>query len=300
MKKQIFALTAVAALTSGFAMAAEEEQADMSDPTAAYTAVGIGYGNEGMNMKLMYMNSDPASPIKTGFLLEVNDPFDKEGGDPKFSGGVHPVMGPNGTPVGVAPNMNDKQSNRNYRFRYGSINTENGLGHMLDMVLADHPFYGQIAVPQIGALATLPLFNDKLYLWPVFLVGGVIAEDNTKLLAESVKQAQPSQAGTIDALLATRSSGMDWASTIYSFKTYARYKFTDSLWLLGAYTYTEDMSGKSWDASIQEGGLQMSSEQLEMTLGYQITPSQNLRFNYHHFSGNGSKDKLWIDYNYSF
>lgn len=293
MKKQIFALTAVAALTSGFAMAAEEEQADMSDPTAAYTAVGIGYGNEGMNMKLMYMNSDPASPIKTGFLLEVNDPFDKEGGDPKFSGMTlvpHPATGQ----MIPAPTFNDKQSNRNYRFRYGSINTENGLGHMLDMVLADHPFYGQIAVPQIGALATLPLFNDKLYLWPVFLVGGVIAEDNMKMLAGGL--GNPAAASALNI----SSSGMDWASTIYSFKTYARYKFTDSLWLLGAYTYTEDMSGKSWDADILEGGLQMSSEQLEMTLGYQITPSQNLRFNYHHFSGNGSKDKLWIDYNYSF
>lgn len=295
MKIEVLALSAVAALSSCFAMAADMtadkaavKDADMSDPTAAYTAVGAGYGNEGLNLRFMYMSSDPSASQKTGYLLEIKDVTNKEGGDPKFAG----YLG-----------QKDERSNLNYRFRWATINTENGLGGMLDMALFDHPFFGMTAIPQVGGVATLPL-TKNIYLWPVILVGGAVAEDNSHYAADVIEQQLnqmlPGAGDQLDQLGKTSSSGVDWLSTIYSFKTYARYKFSEQLWLLTAYTYTEELSGKSWHDDIKDDGLQLSSEQLEVILGYQITAKQNLRFNYHHFSGNGGADKVWVEYNYAF
>lgn len=292
MKKQLFALSAMAALTSGVALAAEED-ADMSDPTAAYSAIGAGYGNEGMNLRFMYMSSDPDSPQKTGYLIEVNDVTNKEGGDPKFAGYPRPNE----------PMPKDEVNNLNYRLRWGTINTENGLGGMLDAVLKDHPFFGMMAVAQVGGVATIPVTED-FYLWPVILIGGAIAEDNSHYAADVIEQQldqlMPGAGQQLDRLGKTSSSGVDWLSTVYSLKTYGRYKFTEKLWLLGSFTYTEELSGKSWHDKIEDGGLQISTEQLELTLGYQITTKQNLRLNYHHFSGKGGKDKVWVEYNYAF
>ncbi|GAL35714.1 hypothetical protein JCM19240_561 [Vibrio maritimus] len=125
MKSYLIPMTSIALVCSGAALANEEaeQQIDMSSPTEAYTALGVGYGNEGMNLKAMYMLSEPDSDRKSGFILEFNDVFDEKGGDPKFSGTK--VMGGM-----VVPQMDDKTTNRNYRFRYGSVNTTNGLGHM--------------------------------------------------------------------------------------------------------------------------------------------------------------------------
>ncbi len=289
MKNQIIALTTAISLVSGYAIAAEEE-IDMSSPTEAYTALGVGYGNEGVNLKVMYMLSEPGADRKSGFILEFNDILDEEGGDPKFSGTVpmtHPVTGE----TIAVPAFADKTTNRNYRFRYGSLNTKNGLGGTLDAVFKDHPFFGQTAVVQAGPLATIPV-GDSAYLWPVLLAGGVIVEDNMQKLYAYDAEAE--------AKTNLSSSGVDWASTIASFKVYGRYKFSDALWVLGAWTYTEEMSGKSWKDDVADGGLQLSSSQLELSLGYQITNTQNLRLNYHEYSGNGSADKLWLEYNYAF
>ncbi len=96
------------------------------------------------------------------------------------------------------------------------------------------------------------------------------------------------------------SSGIDWASTIYSVKVYGRYKFNDTWWILGAWTYTDAFGGKSWDAPVSEGGLELSPQQIELTLGYQITNRQNLRLNFHSYSESGSSDKFWLEYNYAF
>ena len=309
-------------------MAAEEEDPDMSDPTAAYTAVGVGYGNEGAQLKLMYMSSPAGADRKTGYLLEINDIFDAEGGAPKFNG-YYPD----------APA--DEVDNRNFRFRYGSLSTKTGIGQMVDVVNKDHAFFGRFTVAQVGALATIPV-GDNLLIWPVVLAGGVIVEDNTADVASAAAAgaaqaageaagqeaaaaalaagATPEEAaaaaaaagaaagaaameqaqGQYDQLTNLRSSGMSWASTVWSMKVYSRYKFTDSLWALGAYTTTEEMGGKSYSDDVAEGGLQLPKEQLELTLGYQITSTQNLRLNYHHYSSRSDLDRVWLEYNYAF
>lgn len=279
MNKYLLALTFTAAVSSNYALAKEE--IDMSSPTEAYTALGIGYGNKGMNLKAMYMLSETGSERKSGFIFEANDIFDEKGGDPQFSGIKDGRM-----------TMDYETTNTNYRLRYGSLNTKNGLGYMVDAVVKDHAFFGQTSVIQAGALATIPV-GENAYIWPVLLVGGVIVEDN---FSDTIGGG----AGIPESLTNLSSSGIDIASIIYSTKVYARYKFNDSWWLLGAWSYTDELSGKSWDDSIAKGGLQISPQQIELTLGYQFTNTQNIRFNYHSYSRDGSCDKLWVEYNYAF
>jgi predicted porin len=49
-----------------------------------------------------------------------------------------------------------------------------------------------------------------------------------------------------------------------------------------------------------DGGLELSPQQIELTLGYQFTNRQNLRLNYHNFSDSDAPDKVWLEYNYAF
>lgn len=291
MKKHLLALTVATVCASGCVLAADEE-IDMSSPTEAYTALGVGYGNEGTNLKAMYMISEKGADRKTGFLLEANDIFDEEGGDPQFSGLAH-----RGCKHMRGSTCWDKEtSNRNYRFRYGSLNTKNGLGHMVDAVIKDHPFFGQMGVAQAGVLATIPI-GDNAFIWPVLLAGAVVMEDNYQ---ETTGAALASQNPALAKVSNTSSSGIDIASLVYSTKIYGRYKFNDTWWLLGAWTYTDEFSGKSWNKSIAEGGLQLSPQQFELSLGYQITKMQNIRLNWHSYSETGHTDNFWVEYNYAF
>ncbi|WOT04009.1 hypothetical protein [Shewanella youngdeokensis] len=279
MNKYLLALAITTALSSNYALAAEE--IDMSSPTEAYTALGAGYGNKGVSLKAMYTLSSADSNRKSGLIFEANDIFDQEGGDPQFSGIKSGVM-----------TMDGETTNTNYRFRYGSLDTTNGLGHMVDAVVKDHPFFGQMAIVQAGALATIPV-GENGYIWPVILVGGVIMEDN-------FSDTTGAAAGLPESVTNLSSSGVDIASTVFTTKIYARYKFNETWWLLGSWSYTDEINGKSWNESIAEGGLQISPQQIELTLGYQLTPTQNIRFNYHSYSDKGSSDKLWVEYNYAF
>ncbi|MFT5593266.1 MAG: hypothetical protein ACI8SR_001638 [Oceanicoccus sp.] len=281
MIKHLLIIMVCSAFTANYVIA--DEDIDMSSPTEAYTALGTGIGNKGMNLKAMYMLSDPGATRKTGFILEMNDMTDEEGGDPKFAGS--------------ASGMSDEVTNTNYRFRYGSLNTDNGLGWTLDAVFKDHPFFGQMSVIQAGPLATLPV-NKNTFLWPVLLIGGVITEDNSHKLAEA--KAQADTTGATQQSLNTSSNGVDIASLITSFKMYGRYKFSDDWWFLGAYTYTQSILGKSWSDDVADSGLGIRDDQIELTLGYQVTQTQNLRFNFHRLSENESDDKIWVEYLYAF
>ncbi|MEE2023554.1 MULTISPECIES: hypothetical protein [Alkalimonas] len=275
--KQMLCLTMATLSSTAYVSANETATIDMSSPTEAYTAFGLGYGNDGFSLKTMFMTSKPGDERNSGFIFEVNDITDKDGGKPKFSGI---------SSDGLSPQFKDETTNTNFRFRYGSVNTTNGIGKMIDAIVKDHPFYGTTVVVQAGALATIPV-SDNAYIWPVILLGGVVMEDNTgQLVGEHA--------------VATRSSGMDWASTIFSAKIYARYKFNDAWWLLGAWTYTDELMGKDWSDSIRDGGLELSPQQIEITLGYQITSKQNLRLSFHSYSKSGGSDRVWLEYNYAF
>lgn len=283
MNKKLVTITAVIALTAGYAVA---EETDMSDPTEAATAVGFGYGNEGLNLKLSYMNSEPGAAQKSGFLLEINDVLNSEGGADKFK-----EMAYDATSNTVYPDMSDEVNNLNFRFRYGSVNTDNGLGAMVDIVLKDSPWYGHFAVAQAGALMTIPV-TENGFIWPMVLVGGTLVENN-------MSQLNAYDSDTV-AALNLNGDGIDLANTILSFKTYARWKFTEQLWVLGAYTYTDEFGGKSWDDDILDGGMQMPPEQIEVALGYQFTPKNNIRLDYAHFPSDDDLNKVWLNFNHVF
>lgn len=277
LKKSIFALSATASLLAAPVLA---EEIDMSDPTDAYTSFGVGYGNEGLNLKFTAMLSNPAEAHKEIFIIEANDILDEEGKDSgRFSGLGQCKDGS----VGFC--SDNKLKNRNFRFRWGTMNKTNGLGVTVDTIVAEHPVFGQMTIAQFGGLSTLPVAEGST-LWVLLLVGGVIVEDNMALY----NSATP----------AIKSSGVDWASTVYSAKLYARHKFTNDFWFLGSLSYTDEMKGKSWNESIARGGLQIRPFQFEGIWGYQLTQTQNITFKYKASLGDGSSDKLTLEYNHAF
>lgn len=290
MKKTILALSTAASLISAPVLA-EKHEIDMSDPTDAYTSLGVNYSNEGAGLKVTIMLSDPEADYKEIFLIEANDLFDEDNGDePRFSG------------IGVCKNgevsacFDDDTKNRNFRFRWGTIDKENGLGLTIDTVVQEHPFFGQMTIAQFGGLSTIPI-GDDLIVWVLGLVGGVIVEDNMDKVVPTVGIPQ---ADMVHGGLKLRSGGIDWASTVYSIKTYARQKFTDELWFLGSMSYTDEMKGKSWNEDIVDGGMELRPFQFEGILGYQLTPRQNICAKYLANIGDGSYDKVSLEYNYAF
>lgn len=57
MEKHFLALIIATLTCSGYVSATESEDIDMSSPTEAYTALGVGYGNEGLSLRAMFMTS---------------------------------------------------------------------------------------------------------------------------------------------------------------------------------------------------------------------------------------------------
>jgi len=310
MKKGILTLAVLASISSMAAVAAEEEAPDMSDPTAVYTTLGFGYGNQGLDLSSMLLLSSTETQ-KTGLIFDVKNMLNE---DDKVR---NPING-------------HEVNNTSYRLRWGSINTQNGLGTTIDVVNLEHPGFGRMTVAQAGALATLPI-GDNFLLFPIAFVGGVLVEDNTLELLNAapdmtykavyegaIKQGAPeaaakaaaeakrdelikSEAYQMQVVQATGSSeGMAMASTIATGMVYARYAFTEKLWALGSYAYTKDIQGKSWSDDALEGGLQMPSQMYDITIGYQITPTQNITAFYGSDNSSSTDDKWKIGYNYAF
>lgn len=350
MKKGILTLAVLASMSSMAAVAAEEAP-DMSDPTAVYTTVGLGYGNAGMDFTSMLLLSSTETQ-KSGIIFDVKNMFDED------DHAKNPIT-------------NRSVHNTSYRLRWGTINTQNGLGATIDAVNLDHPAFGRMTVAQFGTLATLPI-GDDFIMFPIAFVGGVLMEDNTLALLDAVldkkmanvsaadkaaaeaygamtdaekaayrtSQINAATAGIVAAqeaakpgsgdpvaasLIATSqvdskisdaemllaipearqaagmtSDGMSMASTIATGMVYARYAFTDKLWALGSYSYTKDIQGKSWSDDVLEGGLEMPSQMYDITVGYQITPTQNITAYYGSDNSSATDDKWKIGYNYAF
>ncbi|WP_019616579.1 hypothetical protein [Psychromonas ossibalaenae] len=75
--KKLICLTLLPLATLSCASAADTEEApDMSDPTAVYTSVGMGYGTKGYNLKLGLQLPDSGDGKAHMISLEA-----KEGGD---------------------------------------------------------------------------------------------------------------------------------------------------------------------------------------------------------------------------
>jgi len=285
MKKRILSIAILASMTSGLTYAADDADIDMSNPTDVYTSIGASYGSEGANIKgqLMLSEKTATSGQKSGVIFEAKNILNEGDKTPQFTGMVqHPDYG-------MVPTFNDETSKRSYRLRYGTINTTNGTGWSIDAILADHPFYGSMAVVQAGPVMTIPV-TDNFYIWPILYAGGVVIEDNMSQILP------PDMAGST----AVSSSGIDVPSLILTGMVYARYAFNDNWWTLLSASYTEEIQGKSWSDDIMAGGLQMASFSGEISVAYQMNKRQNVRVNYKTDNSDSTDDSYWIEYNHAF
>ena len=301
MKKGILTLAVLASFSS-MAVIAEEAKTDgpdMADPTAVYTYAGLAYGNKGLDFEAMAVLTKTDTQ-RSGFIFEAKDILD----DDKETSSI------TGRDV----------SSRNFRLRYGSINTTNGLGGFADIVAAEHPFFGNMVVAQAGPVATIPI-GDDLYIWPMLLVGGVVAEDNSaqnlgfaidKTKADIAKAKAAGDADTVkklsialaslmsqEAVTTTSSEGMDWMATTGTAMAYIRYQPHEDFFALGSIRYTTSLSGKEWDADVKDGGLQMASTAWDLKLGYYLTKTQTITLFY---GGDNTKadDKYSLGYKFAF
>ena len=297
MKKGILTLAVLASFSS-MAVIAEEAKTDgpdMADPTAVYAYAGLAYGNKGLDFEAMAVLTKTDTQ-RSGFIFEAKDILDEDNKPGAFGNDV---------------------SSRNFRLRYGSINTTNGLGGFADIVAAEHPFFGNMVVAQAGPVATIPI-GDNLYIWPMLLVGGVVAEDNTndfsaQQIDAQVKIAQglaalagkdPVKAGAeartaLTAANNVKSEGMDWMATTGTAMAYVRYQPHEDFFALGSIRYTTSLAGKEWDADVVDGGLQMASTAWDLKLGYYLTKTQTITLFY---GGDNTKadDKYSLGYKFAF
>lgn len=170
MKKRILTLAVLASISSMAAVAAESGEIDMSDPTDVYTTLGLGYGNKGLDFSSMLLLSSTETQ-KSGIIFDAKDILDEQDHTRN-------------------PILNKDTHGTSYRLRWGTINTQNGLGLTLDAVNLDHPAFGRMTVAQFGTLATLPI-GDDFIMFPIVFVGGVLVEDNTlDLLNYTVRKAE--------------------------------------------------------------------------------------------------------------
>ncbi|SQD78436.1 hypothetical protein [Moritella yayanosii] len=301
MKKGILTLAVLASFSS-MAVIAEEAKTDgpdMADPTAVYAYAGLAYGNNGLDFEAMGVLTKTDTQ-RSGFIFEAKDILD----DDKYTSDV----------------TGREVSSRNYRIRYGNINTTNGLGGFVDVVAAEHPFFGNMVVAQAGPVATIPV-GDDIYIWPMLLVGGVIAEDNTAQNLElavgkaQVALGQATAGGNPDTIAAakialvslmsqqltvpTSSEGMDWMTTTATAMAYVRYQPHDDFFALGSIRYTTALAGKEWDTDVVDGGLQMASTAWDLKLGYYLTSTQTITLFY---SGDNTSadDKYSLGYKFAF
>jgi hypothetical protein len=268
----ILATTLGAAIASASVGAEEASSIDMSDPTDVYTYLGISYGTEGMNLKgqLMLSSDTGDHGQKSGIIFEARNVFNEGDKNPQFTG-----------ITATGATFNDEAKNSSYRLRYGTINTTTGVGWSIDSVLADHPFFGDVAVVQAGPVMTIPV-TKSIYVWPILYAGFVMTDDNI----QDLNPQAPSEL----------SSGVDIASTVLTLTVYARYTMSEHWWVLGNTAYTSDIGGKSWDDDVSAGGLQLDSSTTEVSLGYQKNEKQNIRA----YVSTADDDSLWFEYNHAF
>ncbi|MFT4655096.1 MAG: putative glyoxalase superfamily protein PhnB [Patiriisocius sp.] len=250
----------------------EKSTLDMSDPTDVYTYLGTSYGSEGMNLKgqLMLSGDTDGHGQKSGIIFELRNVFNEGDKDAKFTG-----------IDSTGATFNDEVANSSYRLRYGTIDTTTGVGWSIDAVLADHPFFGDVAVVQAGPVMTIPVAKS-FYVWPILYAGVVLTDDN-------IQDLNPQAPAEL-------SSGVDIASTVLTLTVYARYTISDHWWILANTSYTSDVGGKSWDDNVSAGGLQLESSTTEISLGYQKNQKQNVRL----YVSTTHDDSLWLEYNHAF
>jgi len=263
MKKTIITLAILTSMSSAMAVAEEAKaDIDMSDPTDVYTTLGLAYGDAGLDFKGMLMLSSTENML--------NEHVEK----------INPLTG-------------DEVSTRSYRLRWGTINTQNGLGWSIDAINAEHPFFGNTTVIQTGPNMTIPV-GDSFLIWPIVYVGGVLVENNDDELRDVGYPISP------EFPVSSEGVGIDIASGIVTGMIYARYAITDQLWALGSYSYTTDISGKSWSDKVEDGGLEMASSKYDLTIGYQFTDRQNVTLIYRGDDSDATDDSFAVGYNYAF
>ncbi|MGC9461147.1 hypothetical protein [Vibrio genomosp. F10] len=214
---------------------AEEVAApDMSDPTAVYTSVGVGYGTSGYNAKIGLKLPSTSSNEANMLNLEV-----KNGGD---------------------------------TFRGRFFNVDNSTGGAIS-VDAGYDRNSGVANISAGALTTLPL-SENIVFYPGLYLGGMIGD---RLNVDN------------------HTTGVDIKALTATGQLYTNFKLTDKLWLNVNPSFTTSLYGIKTDTF-----------DLEVAIGYQITPVFNARFYHNNNVGVGHYDKesyksmTRLEFNYAF
>ncbi|MDC7221694.1 MAG: hypothetical protein PQJ59_17310 [Spirochaetales bacterium] len=260
-QKILFALAVL--LTASLPLFAGDDDVDMSNPVDPYTKLGISYGTGGLNISSMVVFGR-SQTCKSGIIFNVNDVASLDADD------------------------------INYRLRVGQISTVNGIGFSVDAINAYHSdLYGRMSVIQAGINASIPI-ADRFMFFPVLYTGPVIVENTTEFLFErTVGTTYYSYVEDYDS-----SGGYDIASMVGTAMLYANAKITEKFWALGSISYTNSYWGKSFTDDVVDGGLQVDPLSMDLTVGFQITKSQNITVCWDYVEDDS--DDFSISYNYAF
>lgn len=223
-----------------FAVIADDEVQDMSDPLAVFTQVGAGYTDKGINLK-------------------IGQAYDT--GSDKTSGmNVIELKGIYGDVFGWRSKGDLDNSVDSFRFRNFGVNLENGRAAQLDINYSLQPSLvaddtADISYSVIQALPSFGNFN----LYPLAGIG--ISLGNNAWEDDG-----------------SRDSGYSIMGTYGLIGMYSKYQVTDSIWLnynpfwlstiSGADNYTDNYYGQDTSHIFTH----------EFAMSYQFTPRFNLRY----------------------
>lgn len=324
MKKSILTLAVLASMSSMSAIAAEEAP-DMSDPTAVYTTLGFGYGDKGLDLSSMLLLSSTET-TKSGIIFDAKNILNEddkvkqqltghEVNNTSYRLRWGQINTQNGLGLTVdAVNLEHSFWGRTTVVQAGTLAT---LPIGDDLLIFPIAFVGGVLVEDntlaladaIAAKAAAKTTADLIAAGKVVaaMPEGTVEEKKAKAAAAAKLQAAKDEAIATSAKLEElrnganmSSEGMSMASTIATGMVYARYAITDKLWALGSFSYTQAIQGKDWDDKVVDGGLQMPEQQYDITIGYQITPTQNITAFYGSDNSSDTDDKWKIGYNYAF
>ncbi|MDC7222895.1 MAG: hypothetical protein PQJ60_04090, partial [Spirochaetales bacterium] len=268
--KAFLFFTAVLVFSSLALFAEEEDEIDMSNPVDPYTKIGVGYGTAGLDISTMVVFGK-STTSKSGIIFNVNDVFSQE---------------------------DDKSIN--YRLRIGQISTVNGIGLSIDAINAYHSeLFGRITILQTGVNASLPI-GEKLMIFPVLYTGPVIVENSTEdLYADLIDNTSGLTGYSYSDLENYNSSGgYDIASVVGTAMLYVSFNITDRFWSVGSVSYTNSYWGKSYTDDVSDGGLQVDPLCMDLTVGFQIKPNQNVTAYWSYVDDDN--DQFALSYNYAF
>ncbi|TYK66135.1 hypothetical protein [Colwellia echini] len=244
MKKQLKSLAILSLLP--LAVNAEEvtksgsKVQDMSDPLAVYTQVGVGSANMGLYLN-MGKSYDPGTPNTMAMnLLEIK--------------------GLLGETFGWGHDDGADQAVDSVRFRNFKVNTKDGRGAQVDFVysLNESSIGKHNGTLSYSLIQALPKWG-RLNLYPLAGLGATIAKDAIQ------------GDGSTD-------SGFSFEGVFAQVGFYSKLKITDKIWFNYNPTWVTTLGGNPYYKDNAYGTNNSSVFSNEISLGYQITPTLNIRY----------------------